>query len=163
MSKSKMLPGGGPQGTILGLFLFLILINKAGFKNNARNLGEIVTTSLNKRKPMMTGHMKYVDDLSLLEAMDLKKVLISNTEPVRPLNYHERTNHILTNQMTKTQVQIDELKQYTIDNEMKINRSKSKVMIFNQARTRDFEPEIRIDGASLDVVDEMRLLGGDNH
>ena len=49
MSKSKMLPGGGPQGTILGLFLFLILINKAGFKNNARNLGEIVTTSLNKR------------------------------------------------------------------------------------------------------------------
>ena len=33
-SSRKRLPGGGPQGTILGLFLFLILINAAGFKEN---------------------------------------------------------------------------------------------------------------------------------
>ena len=31
-SSRMPLPGGGPQGTILGLFLFLILINYAGFK-----------------------------------------------------------------------------------------------------------------------------------
>ena len=31
-SGRKKLPGGGPQGTILGMFLFLILINAAGFR-----------------------------------------------------------------------------------------------------------------------------------
>ena len=35
-SGRKTLPGGGPQGTILGLFLFLILINAAGFSDNPR-------------------------------------------------------------------------------------------------------------------------------
>ena len=54
VSKSKRLLGGGPQGTILGLFLFIILINKAGFKNNVRNVGDIVTTALNKRNPIFT-------------------------------------------------------------------------------------------------------------
>ena len=32
-SERKSLPGGGPQGTLLGLFLFLILINAAGVKH----------------------------------------------------------------------------------------------------------------------------------
>ena len=30
-SQSKSMPGGGPQGTVLGIFLFLVLINDAGF------------------------------------------------------------------------------------------------------------------------------------
>jgi hypothetical protein len=31
-SSVKSLPGGGPQGTLLGLFLFLVLINDTGFQ-----------------------------------------------------------------------------------------------------------------------------------
>ena len=38
-SSSKEMPGGGPQGTILGLFLFLIQINDAGFPKVEKNLG----------------------------------------------------------------------------------------------------------------------------
>ena len=33
-SDEETLPGGGPQGTKLGLYLFLILINFAGYKPN---------------------------------------------------------------------------------------------------------------------------------
>ena len=33
-SEEENLSGGGPQGTELGLYLFLILINAAGFKEN---------------------------------------------------------------------------------------------------------------------------------
>ena len=33
LSKLFPLPGGGPQGTLLGLFLCLVLINDAGFRS----------------------------------------------------------------------------------------------------------------------------------
>ena len=32
-------------------------------------------------------------------------------------------------------------------------------MIFNNARSIDFEPEMNLDGVELQVVDELRLLG----
>ena len=37
-SSKKSLPGGSPQGTRLGLFLFLILINAAGFNQVEKNI-----------------------------------------------------------------------------------------------------------------------------
>ena len=37
-SNVKSLPGGGPQGTLLGLFLFLILINEVGFEGQVNNV-----------------------------------------------------------------------------------------------------------------------------
>ena len=40
ISKSKSLPEGGPQGTLLGLLLFLALVNDLGFKNQRNKLGE---------------------------------------------------------------------------------------------------------------------------
>ena len=42
---------------------------------------------------------------------------------------------------------------------MQLIHSKSKIMIFNQARIRDFMPEVRVEGNTLDVVDEVKLLG----
>ena len=42
---SKPLPGGGPQGTLLGLLLFLILINDCGFANENTRVGDIITQS----------------------------------------------------------------------------------------------------------------------
>ena len=42
-SREKYLPGGGPQGTLLGFLLFLVLINDAGFDNQINNAGEIIS------------------------------------------------------------------------------------------------------------------------
>ena len=47
-SKRKAMPGGGPQGTRLGLFIFLILINAAGYEMLNMNIGDHITTNLTK-------------------------------------------------------------------------------------------------------------------
>ena len=42
---------------------------------------------------------------------------------------------------------------------MKINHKKSKIMLFNTAKTNDFSPEITLEDETLEVVDELKLLG----
>ena len=43
-SSTKSLPGGGPQGTLLGLLLFIVLINDVGFPGQVNNTGELITS-----------------------------------------------------------------------------------------------------------------------
>ena len=81
-AKRRSLPGGGPQGTILGMFLFIILINKAGFPNVQRNLG-IHQTQV-KRKPVPITHQKYVDDLTLSQSLQLNQSLIFDPNIPKP-------------------------------------------------------------------------------
>ena len=160
-SEKKRLPGGGPQGTILGMFLFLILINAAGFKNNMRNTGKIITQpGINKRKPMDNIHMKFIDDMTVAESIHLKEQLIENPDPVHPLQYHERTGHILSLERSKVQSVLDDLHDYTEKHQMRLNQDKTKAILFNNAVKYDFLPNLRLENDSgVEVVEEMRLLG----
>ena len=65
-SSVKSLPGGGPQGTLLGLLLFLVLINDAGFTGQLNNAGELITSRRNMKQANEI-HLKYVDDMTLAE------------------------------------------------------------------------------------------------
>ena len=65
-SERMVLPGSCPQGTLLDLFLFLILINAAGSGHLQHYIGNYITTSLNKRIPMKDITLKYVDDMTNL-------------------------------------------------------------------------------------------------
>ena len=76
------------------MVLFLILINSAGFNEGEleKNVGLKITQPFNKRKPITKAHMKYIDDLSLLHALDLRKSLIENTSTMSGSGpYHSRT------------------------------------------------------------------------
>ena len=164
LSESKSLPGGTPQGTRLGMFLFLLLINFAGYESSElqNNIGSLITKPLKERKPILKSHMKYVDDLSYVHAMDLKKTLKANPDKdiVRPVDYHERSGHVLKESESVLQHQVIKLNHFANEREMKINQQKSKVMLFNTSRTYDFMPKITIDGMNyLEVVEELKLLG----
>ena len=161
-SDKKRLPGGSPQGTRLGLFLFLILINAAGYGSLMKNIGQHITEKKNKRKIIPNIHMKFVDDVTLAEAMNVKECVLPNPDPnpPLPLAYHDRTLHVLPSDLTPMQGQLDKMVQYCTDNRMKINTEKTKVVLFNTARKYDFMPQLGIEkDTQLEVVEQFRLLG----
>ena len=87
-SDTKPLPGGGPQGTLLGLQLFLILINFCG-KQDYEDIGFQITKSKGKFSPS-TFHAKFVDDMTVAEAFNIKESVIQNPNRPFPDTYHAR-------------------------------------------------------------------------
>ena len=136
VSSVKQMPGGGPQGTLLGLILFLVLINDVGFSDQVNNAGELLCSkrSIKQANEM---HLKFVDDVTYAEAVQLS----DKTEAT-----------ILQEQLSKTE-------EYAVKNEMKLNSNKTKVMVFNPCNKKDFHPSLSVSGAALEVVEVYKLLG----
>ena len=144
------------------MFLFLILINAAGFQERIRNTGKILTSNHTEWKPMDKIHLKFIDDMTAAVSINLKEKLIPNPDPnpIRPLQYHDRTQHILPEENSEIQSCINDLITYSNDHQMQINEKKTKVILFNNAIKYDFLPKINLhNNSSLEVVEEVRLLG----
>ena len=160
-SSVKQLPGGGPQGALLGMFLFLVLINDVGFNDQKNESGDIITCK-KRIKEFNELHLKYVDDLTLAEAIPMKSQL--NDVPVearpQPDTYHARTGHELKPEHSRVFTNLKKTENYAIENKMKINYKKTKLILFNPGTSRDFMPKFVLDnGEELDLVEETRLLG----
>ena len=156
------LPGGGPQGTRLGLFLFLILVNFAGYQDLEKKLGEHITVTKTKRQIIPKIHLKFVDDLTLATAFNIKDYVIPNPDPNPPrtLSYHDRTLHVVPRDRAPLQAELRNMVKYCEDNNMKINGDKTKAVLFNTSRNYDFTPQLALtDNTTLELVEEFRLLG----
>jgi hypothetical protein len=154
-SSRKMLPGGGPQGAYLGGLIFIVKYNGAFLRPPIpRNVMGIVTKSKSEK-------VKYVDDGSVAVSVNLKSSLIP--DPVvrpKPLNYHERTCQVLPGQNNLLQFYLEDTEKFTIENKMKVNPRKTKVISFNKSRKFDFPPEVHFsDNLTLEVVSELKLVG----
>ena len=160
LSSLKDLPGGGPQGTLLGLLLFLVYINGTGFENQINNTGELLTSKRNM-KIANTIHLKYVDDLTLAETINLSEKLVVNPTSSRPQPdmYHARTGHSLPIVNSQVYQQLKKTENFAKMNQMQINYKKSKLMIFNPCRSLDFQPEFGFGQDHMEVVEHMKLLG----
>ena len=160
LSSIKDLPGGGPQGTLLGLLLFLVLINDTGFEDQTNVAGDLLSSKRNMRM-VNNLHLKYVDDLTLAEAIHLPDKLIKVPESERQLPdmFHARTGHVLPPANSQVYKQLQRTEEYAKLNDMAINYEKTKLMVFNTCKSVDFRPEFEFGSKQLEVVDEMRLLG----
>ena len=121
-SSIKSLPGGWPQGTILALLLFIVLIIDLGIEGQSNNTGELITSKRNM-KIANEIHLKYVDDLTLAEAINLPEKLVTvpvNQRP-QPVSYHARTGHALPLKNSKVFNQLKKTEVYAKNNEMKLN------------------------------------------
>ena len=153
-SSQKCLPGGGPQGTLLGLLLFLVLINDLGFENQKNNAGDLATSKKNMKEANLI-HLKYADDLLLAE----ERLVPAEVDRQRPDCYHARTGHKLPSGSSLVQKQLLETESYAKDNQMKVNAKKTKLMLFNPAKSMDFMPQLNLDGQDINLVEETKVLG----
>ena len=106
---------------MLGLLLFLVLINDAGFDNKSNN-AEIITSKKNFKAANQI-HLKYVDDMTIAETSKLKDKLVPLPETQRPLpdNYHARTGHALPAEKSNVYKQLISTIHYAENDDMKIN------------------------------------------
>ena len=163
LSDAHPLPGGGPQGALLGLFLFIVLINDTGFEGQLNNAGEIIT-SKKRIKEVNTIHLKYVDDLTLAEKVDMKTQVteVPMEQRPQPDPFRARTGHKLINEKSQVLDQLKKTKIYADQNKMKINYSKTKFMLFNTCTTctsKDFLPNFELEGRPIELVEQTQLLG----
>ena len=99
------MPGGTPAGTVLGLELFLIYFNYAGPMANTKLIGSIITKPLSTQNSMSMFKVKWVDDMTIGTAINLKEALVQDDWPdiPRPVPYHSRTGHYLPTQANRLQ------------------------------------------------------------
>ena len=159
-SKLFPLPGGGPQGSLLGLFLFLILINDIGYEGQLNNAGELITCK-KKMKEINCIHLKYVDDIAIAESVNMGSQLTAVPVQNRPLpdTFRARTDHKFETSESQVFDQLRKVQDYAVTNKMKLNLAKTKLMLFNPCRSKDFMPEIAIDKTRLDLVGQTKLIG----
>ena len=157
VSSEENLPGGGPQGTLLGGLFFLFQVNKAGWQatdNDDKKTPPPEVDSSNVR-------LKYWDDLSLGSTINLKTSLCTSIDRSGPKNFHDRFGYVLPPENSNLQTKLNTLDKFTKENSMKINESKTVIMPFNFTKKYDFFPKIKFPEAEkpLKVVYETKLLG----
>ena len=163
ISDEEELYAGTGQGCLLGMWCFLFLINFAGPDQEVKQLGRKITQPINSRTPINVMKKKWIDDLTILTAINLKDHTVVKDEysMTRPLQYHERTEHLLPRDRNTLQTIVNNLQLYTDKHNMLINKEKTKVSLFNPLKNVDILPEISLDqGESyVDVVEQHKLLG----
>ena len=140
--------------------MFLVLIDEVGFSGQENNAGDLIT-SKKRLKQINTLHLKYVDDLSLAETVKMNSQLapVSLADRPQPDPYRARTGHKLKNETSQVLTKLNDIQSYADTNNMKINFSKTKLMLFNPCHTKDFLPEFQVSGVPIELVEQTKLLG----
>ena len=109
-----------------------------------------------------TLRLKYIDDLSFAESISMNKKVEKKPFSLTPTcnTYRERTGHTLIKEECEITNHITSLEQFSQINQMKINTSKTKMVLFNPMRSVDVSPlGFTINGDEIGSEEEFKLLG----
>ena len=103
---------------------------------------------------------KWVDDLTILEKINLINIGMSShnfkLQVASDIPVH---GQVIPNQELKTQQYLTEINQWTINQKMQINESKTKAMLINFPNQHQFTTRLQLKGKSIDVVEKIKILG----
>ena len=134
------LPGGGPQGTLIGGIEYSVQSNdNADFLEHDEKF-------------------KYVDDMSILEFICLSGLLVQYDVFSHVPSDVGVDQQFIPSSSYATQSYLDNICKWTAENLMKLNSDKSNYMIFSRTR-QDFATRLKLNDIKLDQVHEARLLG----
>ena len=139
-SGTYQLPGGGPQGTLLGLIEYFVQSN-----DNA----DCVEPDLK---------FKFVDDLSFLELVMLAGILTEYNFKQHIASDIGIDELYVPAESLKTQSDLDNIAEWTHQNKMQLNTKKTNYMVFSRSET-EFATRLVIKGNTVDRVEESKLVG----
>ena len=143
-----------PQGALLGGLIFIIKYNAALLRPP---IPRPITRPISSSKSIT---VKYIDDGTVAVSVDLKVSLVPETDKPRPHTYDERTEHSLPSENNLLQYYLEDTENFTAQNKMIINKTKTVAIKFNTSRNWDFPLELKfLDGSSVNVCSELKLLG----
>ena len=103
--------------------------------------------------------LKFIDDLSIATRINLAKDLVSSADRPQPYTFEERLGTVVSEEANAMQRIVDGLAEFADKRQMVINCEKSKVMRFSMSRTKDFPIEVIVNGAMLEVKNQLKILG----
>ena len=141
-STERKLNGGGPQGATFDIWEYLAQSN---------NSADCVDQDY---------RYKFVDDLTVLEKINLLVIGLAsfNCHTTVQSNIPDH-NQFIPAQHLKSQGYLDEIKEWTEKQKMILNQKKTKVMLFNFTENHQFTTSLKLNGETLDVVQQAKLLG----
>ena len=157
LSSLHSLPGSSPQGTVLGVILFIIYFNGAALRPEIPRPSWPFFSKRNNDPVALK--MKFVDDLSIAAKVSLNDHLIEDLNMEKPLTFDQRLETRIADSSNTLQMIVDHLQDFSNDRQMKVNSTKSCVMKICKSRTKAFPTEIKIGENFLEVKDKMKVLG----
>ena len=156
LSALRSLPGSSPQGTVLGVILFIIYFNGAALRPTIPRPSWPFFSR--KRNDPAAVKMKFVDDLSIAVKVHLQDDIVDDIGRQRPHTFDERLETKLSESNALKDI-MDQLEIFSADRQMKVNSGKSCIMKICKSRSKAFPTEIKLDDSFLEVKKEMKILG----
>ena len=139
-SKTHKLPGGGPQGTLLGLIEYFIQSN-----DNADCIEEDL-------------RFKFVDDLSVLELVMLAGLLTEYNFKQQVASDIGIDEKYVPATCLETQDHLNKISDWTDLHLMQLNKKKTNYMVFSRSGT-EFATRLSVKGETIDRIEETKVVG----
>ena len=142
LSKRRLLPGSGAQGSIIGNYEFLSQTN-----NNVDHIPE-------------EDRWKWVDDLTSLEVIDLINAGLSSYNFRQHVASDIDVNgQFLDPNNLKTQDYISTLETWSDQQQMKLYDKKTKIMLIYFTKKYQFNTRLRLKSSIIEQVLQVKILG----